>query len=336
MNWSSGKIMVGDVGEDQLLSLISTQAQTHSELTIPIGDDAACLKVGSESMVITVDAQLEGQHFHREWLTPGQLGYRAFRVAASDISAMGALPRWALMSLQIPPDLSVQSFEDLMAGFQKACKDASTTLVGGNLAKTKNIGVHITVIGQSSSAPLSRSSASAGDSLWVTGALGSAAAGRHLLAAAELSDNSRPLIERWQCPPARWKLCDRLCSEGIATAAMDISDGLYTDASRMARASSLSLEIDLDHLPIHPLTPRAADFLKTTLYELVVRGGEDYEVLFAGPETLPEWAMATGVRKIGRFKPGDGLVILKYRGSEFRAGDIPTGWDPFEVSDSVI
>ncbi|MBR58838.1 MAG: thiamine-phosphate kinase [Myxococcales bacterium] len=330
MKWSSGKNTVGEVGEDQLLSLISTHAQTHSELAIPIGDDAACLTVGDSSLVVTVDAQLEGQHFHREWLSPRQLGYRAFRVSASDVSAMGCLPKWALMSLQIPPDLNVQSFEEIMAGFQQACADASTVLVGGNLAKTNQIGLHITVIGQSTSSPLSRADASDGDYLWVTGSLGSAAAGRLLLELPKLPDNSLPLIEKWQCPPARWDLCGRLCSEGIATAAMDISDGLYTDASRMARASSLSIEIDLDHLPIHPLTPRAADYLKTTLYELVVRGGEDYEVLFAGPETLPDWAMATGVRRIGRFKPGDGLVTLKYRGSEFRSGDIPTGWDPFE------
>lgn len=295
---------------------------SRSGVSVGIGDDAAVLDPAAlgagVSLVWTIDEQVEGTHFRREWLTWRLVGYRSFMAAASDLAAMGAEPWCALASLVLPLDLDDAAFEDLARGQREASDAVGAPIVGGNLARGDAVSVTTTLLGRSAR-PLLRTGARAGDGLWLAGEVGLAAAGLAALLRGGEGARLADAVDAWRSPRAR--VADGRAMVAYAHAAIDISDGLAQDISHLARASDLCAVID--EVRLRAACPRAhsaAEALGGDALELILHGGEDYALVAASDAPIP------GFSCIGELRAGAGLVLARATGEESLA---PRGFDHF-------
>jgi thiamine-monophosphate kinase len=251
------------------------------ELLVGIGDDAAVLHAGTDNLVVSVDAAVEGVHFERHFAALSVLGARAFSAAVSDLAAMAAKPRNALISLVLPAQLTEEDFDGLIEGLASAATNYACPIVGGNLAAGGELSIHTTVLGSVRGTGLLRSGARAGDRICVTGTLGSAGLGLWLLqhAAAERGPS---FVTRWQQPRARIPEAQQLLS--LASAAIDVSDGALQDLGHLCEASRLGAEIEANRLPFDPGFSELAQQLGQDPLALALLAGEDYELLYTVPE----------------------------------------------------
>lgn len=296
---------------------------------VGIGDDAAVVDVSEgASVVATADALVEGVHFRWDWSRPPDVGHKSVTANVSDLAAMGARPRWLLVTVCAPPSTSEDTLRDLYGGIAAACVDYGTELVGGDTVRAATFVIAVTALGEISGDPLRRSGAKTGDVLAVTGPLGRAAAGVNLL----LSQDPKKVSpeDALTCMQAHTRPVARL-EEGLALrdggvhAAIDISDGLGSDVRRLAEASGLGAEIDADRLPVAPETRRIADARGWDAERMVLGGGEDYELLVALP---PEQLASVGVDliEIGRVVD-DGVWLVRDGRREAMDAE---GWDHFK------
>lgn len=271
-------------------------------MCVPPGDDAAVLTRGGLGEVVTVDALVEGHHFdHR--LSAEDVGFKAIAVSVSDLGAMGAQPRWAVLALSLP-DPRQHWVEGFAAGFGEACRRWGVSLIGGDTTGTSGPAVISVTMGGTLVGPaLQRRGAVAGDTVWVTGTLGLAGAGWRL---ADPPPEALAALRRPD-PPLAFALA--LARQHLASAAMDLSDGLALDLPKLAARSGVGVEIDPDALPGHPALGDDALLHQTC-------GGEDYALLFTAPAmnspAIEALARAYGVRltAIGEVTPG-GPVALR-------------------------
>lgn len=296
---------------------------SRRDLVVGIGDDAAVLRVGAGDLVWTVDTNVEGVHFDARWLSWEDVGFRSFQAAASDLAAMAAEPLAALSALIVPAHLTLADIDSLARGQAEAARELGCPVVGGNVARGRELSVTTTVLGRSR-APVVRSQARAGDEVWLVGEVGLAAAGLRLLQAGKIrSSRASACIERWRRPRA---LIERgLALAGRASAMMDVSDGLSRDAERLAEASGVSLVLEAPALErvLSDELGAAARLLRLEPLTLAVQGGEDYALLATGPRARrPRWAT-----RIGRVESGQGLHLETEPG---RSAPVMPGFDHFE------
>ena len=301
---------VSELGERALLVRIQAKLNATSRppasLVVGIGDDAAVVASARDAqIVITTDAQIEGVHFERTFSTPTNIGYRALAVNLSDLAAMGAVPRWALLSLAMPDGMLVSDVEELVAGLGEGAAAYGTDVIGGNLARTPGpLVVDVTAIGEvKPRRALTRSGGRPGDALYVSGTLGAAAAGLEMLRAVPDGQAFRGGKEGADSSPARWPSGDERCVArylrpeprvrlGIAIAngraaraAMDLSDGLADAAVQVAAASRCGVEIDAAALPIEPAARAWWDAAGQDAVRQAMSRGDDYELLIAVPRS---------------------------------------------------
>jgi thiamine-monophosphate kinase len=278
------------------------------------GDDAAVI-AGSrnERLVVTTDAVVEGVHFSRAYSTPADIGRRALAVNLSDLAAMAATPRWALLSLVLPASMRETEVEEIVDGLAALATRYRVSVVGGNITRTEGpLVVDVTAGGEVAPRKwLTRSGAKAGDDIWVSGSLGAAAAGLEMLRLAgdAPGTGSRPAsareasygevtperlrreggdpgcVAKYLRPEPRVHLGVAVGRARVATAAMDLSDGLADALEQVSTASGVGVTIDAALLPIEPCarewwTARGADPVRAAL-----AGGDDYELLLAVPRT---------------------------------------------------
>lgn len=275
-------------GEFELLARVRAAVEAGGPgrgVIVGIGDDCAVVEAprGGQRLVLTTDTMVEGVHFRSSWLTPRELGVRAFRAAVSDIAAMGAKPRYVLVSLEIPGDERGFGAGDALALVRAAAADARRTgasVVGGNVSGSERTAVSVTVVGETIGKPLLRRGARAGDLVFVTGSLGGSAAGcRVLLAARDV-----PAIARaYRRPPLRLAFAAALAQSGLARAMIDVSDGLLQDLGHIADESRVAIRVDPASVPIHPAAKKGVRPLFAL--ELALAGGEDYELAFTAPKS---------------------------------------------------
>lgn len=294
-----------------------------------IGDDAAVLAPFAGAPVVTVDAAVEGVHFTRALLSLEDVGYRATMAAASDLAAMGASPRALLAAITAPRDTPIEDFVALATGQRAAADALGTAIVGGNLARGGLLSLTTTAIGETR-APLLRRGARVGDRVGLLGPIGLSAAGlRLLLARGDDATRTGPddypdtytCIEAFRRPTARFGEAALL--EGIATSALDVSDGLAIDGARLGQASGVRLVLSARAVESAGGAAlwAAAGVLGTTALALALEGGEDYALLFTAVE-LPR-----GARAIGHVDDGPpGLVVLDGAGV---AVTLPDGFAHF-------
>lgn len=310
-----------------------------------IGDDAAVLRQfdGSDT-VITADLLVEDIDFHRASTSPAHLGHKALAVSLSDIAAMGARPRWALLSLAIPPDVWESSFvADFYAGFFAVADRYDVRLIGGDVSRTpEKIVIDSIVLGEcNSQRSIHRSGASPGDLLFVTGSLGGAAAGLRLIergARIEVERSDEPewlaiqeLLLRQLRPEPRVGWGVVLGQERLASAMIDISDGLSSDLHHLCSESNVGARIDSARLPVDQRVASLCGRRALDPLLLALHGGEDFELLFtvapANVSKLPVKVDGISLSRIGEIRnAAEGICIAE--GS--RVWDLkPGGWKHF-------
>jgi thiamine-monophosphate kinase len=223
-------------------------------------------------LALSTDASVEDVHFRRAWLTPEEIGWRAAASGLSDLAACAAEPLAVLVSLVLAPaDVSSGWARRLMDGLEQAAREAGAGLVGGDVSRSPGPAVIDVVSVGRCKAPVLRNGARPGDEVWVTGALGSAAAALRLLEAG--SNLPDPLRAAFAHPVARVRQALWLKEHATIHAMIDLSDGLAGDAGHIAAASGVALELEIDRLPM-PTGVTVEDALA---------GGEDYELCVVAP-----------------------------------------------------
>ncbi len=284
-----------------------------------VGDDAALLAptAGAE-LVVSTDMLVAGRHFLAE-ADPYHLGHKALAVNLSDLAAMGAVPRWATLSLALP-EVDEAWLAAFSRGFFELAGRFGVSLVGGDTTRGP-LNLCVTVLGEAPAGrALRRGGAQPGDGVWVSGDLGGAAlAVCHLNGELVLDAADAALCQiRLHRPEPRVVLGDMLCC--VAHAAIDLSDGLLADLGHILTASGVGAEIEFDRLPAHPaLAPKRADPLAR---RCLLAGGDDYELCFTAPperdraiHAIAETAGVT-VTRIGRITDQAGLRLLDGAGRE--------------------
>jgi thiamine-monophosphate kinase len=307
-----------------------------------IGDDCAVIsKNGQRSWLVTMDTLVEGVHFDRSWHAAGLIGRKSVSVNISDIAAMGGTPAFVFLSLALPAGFDPRWLEDFSQGLASACREFGCLLAGGDTVRsTTGIVVTLTVIGEAESGQvLLRSGARNGDTLWVSGTLGKAAAGLELCRQGRADE---PLLHELvlahldPCP--RLDLGRRLARAGLAHAMMDLSDGLATDLAHLCEESGVGVRIEPSRLPALSCLREAALLLGSDSLSWMIAGGEDYELAFAAApdqeKAITALAAEVGVQvtAVGIFdeQPGVRLIRPGPTGSQDTEEDISyRGYDHF-------
>ena len=293
---SGGRPRVSDTGERALIERIRGRLPpAPPELLVGIGDDAAVAAPDRGALqVLTTDALVEGVHFDRRFSSPADIGYKALAVNISDVASMGGAPRFALLSLMLPPDTLVEDVDGLLDGLTELASASHVALAGGNITRSPGpLILDVTLVGSVKPRKiLKRSGAKAGDAVYVTGQLGAASAGLEWLRAeAGRSDLVRrpedpelaACVARHCRPEPRARIGALLGRNRAASACMDLSDGLADAVAQIACASGTGAAIDPALLPLHPgarawFTADGRDPVAAC-----VAGGDDYELLFTVP-----------------------------------------------------
>ncbi|HWP23848.1 MAG TPA: thiamine-phosphate kinase [Candidatus Binatia bacterium] len=309
------------LGEFGLIDRIRARAAGGRGVRIGIGDDAAWVDHPAGSSLITADLLIEEVHFDLSWISLFELGYKSLAVNLSDIAAMGGAPAYALLSLGIPGSFDSKQIEELYRGVNALARQTGVALVGGDTNIAPSLIVSVCVIGHPPEQPVFRSGAGVGDDIYVTGTLGDSGLGMSFLKRGMKRTQNRlikHLILRHHRPTPRIAAGALLARRRLATAMIDISDGLLQDLGHICQASGVGAVIWNDRLPLS-LAYRALAGSEKTAFAL--SGGEDYELLFcARPKDrsrIDKLAKPAGVRitRIGACVPGRrGVKVLDSSG----------------------
>jgi thiamine-monophosphate kinase len=335
---------VADLGERAIVDRIRARVPPPPAwVLVGIGDDAAVVEPERNRVdVVTTDALIEEVHFSRRAVPAGAIGHKALAASLSDLAAMGAAPRAALLSLGLPSALPVSDLDDLVNGMLALAGRTKTTLVGGNVSRSPGpLIVDVTAIGSARRRKiLTRSGARPGDAVVVSGWIGQAAAGlascmaRGPLGAAADAPAPQGACEgRFLQPEPRVRLGVLLGRTSVPSACIDLSDGLAAGVTEIARASGAGIVIDAETLPIDGETQRWFEDHGDIATEAACAGGEDYELLFTVPPRRLR-ALAAVRRLVGDLPcTRIGIVtaelacVLRRGGRE---GPLPTGFAHFQ------
>jgi thiamine-monophosphate kinase len=253
------------------------------DLVRGVGDDCAIIAgPDGRDWLVTQDALLESVHFRREWTDMGTLGNKALAVNLSDIAAMGGTPRFYLVSIGLPADMRAKCAEQIFAGMRECASAFNVVLIGGDTVRSPSgLTLSITVIGEvEKDGAILRCTARAGDVIYATGTLGAAALGLSCLNAGESGGDADCFVNRHNRPTPRVQAGKVLAQTGSATSMIDVSDGLVGDLSHVADASGVGFRIELIKVPVEPGFRALARRIGVSPEELMLSGGEDYELLF--------------------------------------------------------
>ncbi len=295
----------------------------RTDVVLGIGDDAALLRPQAGfDLALTTDSLVENVHF-LPGSPPRSLGHRALAVNLSDLAAMGATPAWALLSLTLPA-IDEGWLGEFATGFGRLARAHGVALAGGNLSAGPT-NVTVQMAGQvPANCALRRSGAHRSDEIWISGTLGDAARGRQMtsgepasigeLTAGGAADDAQLawLRSRFEYPTPRVALGEAL--RGVASACIDLSDGLLADLPRLAAASGCGAVLDVDRLPISEALAVAAG---ERAWQGALLGGEDYELCFTAPPAAATAVAAIGVRcglaltRCGSLQPAAGLELRR-------------------------
>jgi thiamine-monophosphate kinase len=256
-----------------------------------LGDDAAVV-LARPYAVTSVDTMVEGVHFRSGELTPAQIGHRALAGALSDLAAMGAQPGEAYLALGLPSDSDPAATRELIAGAAGLARECGVTIAGGDVTRAPSLFLSFTVVGwvEDPGELVGRGGARPGDLVGVTGALGGSGAGLALLDRASVDHGQSTVTgqtaaDLHRCYATPWPRLrsGRALALAGASAMIDISDGLATDAAHIARASGCVLDLSLGAVPLTPGVAEVTAALGQNPAVFAIEAGEDYELCFCAP-----------------------------------------------------
>jgi thiamine-monophosphate kinase len=336
------------MNEFDFIKRIRARAQRRGKaagLLTGVGDDASVIsQLAGRDTIITTDLLIEDIDFHRANIPPNMLGHKALAVSLSDVAAMGARPRWALLSVGVPSEIWESGFIDQFYDGVFSLADAyDVRLIGGDVSRTsEKVVIDSIVLGEcGGNGAVLRSGARPGDQLFVTGSLGGSAAGLRLLERGarlentELSEPEAKTVQRLLLrhlrpdPRVGWGLV--LGQERLATALIDISDGLSSDLYHLADESKAGALIDASRIPIDPFVVDICGRRALDPLILALHGGEDFELLFtvnpANVSKLPNRVDGIAITRIGEIK--ESVENVRIAEGTRVWGLEPRGWDHF-------
>ena len=340
---------VSVIGEFGLIERIRELLPRASDALFGIGDDCAALRpTPGRDLLLTTDLLVDRVDFTRQTITPFRLGRKAMGVSLSDIAAMGGLPRAALITLALPPEEEIQFVEELYRGLQEEGARYAVEIIGGDLSASPTLMIGITVVGEvEPGKAVRRSGAKPGDRIWVTGQLGASAAGLAALEAgfrlqedrveapselsADVKEAIRVAIERHFCPIPRVREGRALAEAGVASAMIDLSDGLASDLRHLCRESGVSARIMEDRIPVDPVALAIGRYLGKEPLAMALEGGEDFELLFTSNsehiDIIDIFSDGIKVTEVGEIEEEGPGCLLERRGGA--AVPLTGGYDHF-------
>jgi thiamine-monophosphate kinase len=311
--------------------------RASSSVRLGVGDDAAILSPSSKTeLVLSCDAFLEGTHFRMKTHPADSIGYKSLARATSDLAAMGATPRYFLLTIALPRSLTGVWLDGLLGGMARAARELRISVIGGDTTVANAVSISITVLGElARGRAVQRSGARPGDLIYVSGTLGRAQLGLDLVLRGQgRNPKFRAAVQSHLYPKIQTGLGGWLARNHLATAMIDISDGLSTDLTRLCDASHVGANVYAEKIPrvkipagaVKKLSRRRLDPLQMALH-----GGDDYELLFTvSPRNeqkirrAPNFSQLVAIgeitddRKLQLIDSADKKLPLK-----------PRGWDPF-------
>lgn len=260
-----------------------SNGQEGDGLTVGIGDDAAVFRPTPETEVVACcDAMVETVHFLRETMKPADIGYKSVISNISDIAAMGGIARYALVSIAVSPSYTDEEYRQIYDGIYEACEEYGIRVIGGDtVSSPKSLHLSVTVLGEvEKGRAIRRSQAMPGQLVFVTGHVGSSAAGLHLLLAeTEREEKWLPLVDAHQRPAAQIQAGRLLQASGACGALNDVSDGLASELWEIAEASDVTIRIDAESIPIREEVFDYARVANKEPLGWALYGGEDYQLV---------------------------------------------------------
>jgi thiamine-monophosphate kinase len=314
-------LTVRDVGEFGLIDRIARILPKSPIVVDGVGDDCAVLRIGERLLLASCDQSIENVHFCRANITPDDIGWKAAASSISDIAAMGGTPLFGLVALSCPSDTGVSYIEAVYQGLANVFSQYGAVIVGGDTVESNGpLTLDVTVVGEVRGARcLRRRGALAGDVLAVTGHLGLAAAGLYAL---EHGKDIQELTQRQHRPRPRVREGQWLSARPEVHSMIDISDGLLQDVGHLAEASELGIDIDPGALPVAEALAKYCQQEDINPVELIMKGGEDYELAFSMDCSRCAETMAaignefrTLITVVGRFS--DEWTGVRVSGAEF-------------------
>lgn len=334
-----------DIGEFVIIrrihELIDNEGVRNRDVTIGIGDDCACFKPDEGfEVLLTCDCMVEGKHYIPGHITPFDLGRRAMVMNISDIGAMGGIPLYAIVSLGMKKDTPIIDIEDMYRGFMHELNPLGAYIIGGNITGSDYSDfINITLTGKVERGRIMRrSGACAGDVILVTGYPGQAAAGlKRLLdnrSGMDLSED--PLVAAYNHPVHRAREGRAVSLSGLATAMIDISDGLMGDLGHICEKSNVGAEIIRNKLPISGYMRSFIDPQGGDIFEMIIGDSDDYELVITCPPENKEKVIASiretsdvPVTEIGSITAHGGIRLIMPDG--VRHPVRTSGWDHFRA-----
>ncbi|MFY9553314.1 MAG: thiamine-phosphate kinase [Blastocatellia bacterium] len=318
--------------ESEIISRLKARAGVNPDVRVGIGDDAAVIKgADGRDLIACCDLMVEGVHFQLGWTPPRLLGRKALAVSLSDVAAMGGTPKFAMVGIAIPHSCSAEFIDELFDGMFEMANACKVSIIGGDTSSSRDsLFVDVSVIGECPGGrAVTRFGAKQGDRIYVSGSLGASALGLKLLEDGFRLDDSKDTRDStWHqavlkhlSPQPHLKLGRAIGEAGVATAMIDISDGLSTDLWHILEASGCGAVIKGAALPIADcvlsISSNAPNASGTDTLKLALDSGEEYELLFTASADSHEavamlsHSLGVTITEIGEIVDGQGLQLKR-------------------------